>query len=136
MPYVVVTKALICDDVRVEANGKFILIGVYPWNTISVQNVQLPISFACYIEMNTDMRQSSVGQARVINSFGSVLYGDGFHITLRPEGRNFMFFYNINFVPNTGGEFKFQWQFGAGDWLDITSMLIEDANLRSSLPAN
>lgn len=114
-----------CDDVRIENNGKYLLIGAYPLNVVAVRSLQLPVTFCCYLEMKTDMREHAVGQSRIINDKEDTIFAEGFNLALRPSGLNYMFFYGVTFVANHEGEFKFQWQFGAGDWLDITSLRIE-----------
>jgi len=52
-------NVIICDDIRQEANGKYFLIGVYPWNIV-VSPLPANIPLSTYIEFeefsNTNVR--------------------------------------------------------------------------------
>lgn len=53
-PKVKILSAIVCDDVRVENNGKEILVGVYS-GAITVHMIpSLPLSLRCWINLSID----------------------------------------------------------------------------------
>jgi hypothetical protein len=55
-----ISKVLICDDIRVENNGKYILIGVYT-DDILVSSLPATLSFMTYLQIRPD----DVGEANI-----------------------------------------------------------------------
>lgn len=106
-PRVHVVAAVVCDDVRKEANGKDILIGVYS-GTIAVHELPSPpVSLRCWIALSTseagrfnlkfrarnhsmkEIFQSSIGftvQEKKEKGTGSISVGPILYSLTDPEG--------------------------------------------------
>ena len=67
-----VINALICDDVRKEANGKDILIGVYSGN-ISVKKVPANIMLSAWINLQIEEPGEFNFEVRVIDPSGRTI---------------------------------------------------------------
>jgi hypothetical protein len=117
-----------CDDIRVEHNGKYILIGVYPLNYIAIRDLAIPIRAYCYVEVETTLTGTHEGKCRIIDDRSTPLYTDSISLKFR-DGGNSLYFSEMNFRAPTAGDLRLQWQFGDSNWSDVAVIKLSTASL-------
>jgi hypothetical protein len=121
-----IITAIMCDDIRVEHNGKYILIGVYPLNYIAIRDLEIPIRAFCYVEVDTTLSGTHHGKCRIIDEHGTTLYTDIISLKLR-NGPNSFYFSEMNFRAPAAGDLRLQWQFEDSNWSDVTIIKLSTA---------
>ena len=123
-----VATAVICDEVRIENNGKFFLIGVYPLRVIAVPALPDSVVISCYMEVESNFRQIEKGRCRIVNPSEESVYEDEINANFGESGSNFMFFHGMQFAVTEFGPYRLQWQFGEGDWSEIAKIELTKTN--------
>jgi hypothetical protein len=135
MPVVSVQKSVICDDVRIEYNGKYILIGVYAGNNIGIPIVPANVQFSCYIEIVTELSRILDGEFRVVDENMEVKVSGRLKIHLFPDAPVPIHFLHLAFAIKKDGKFTLQWNLDNSQWEEVTSVRVEVRPPPSNLAA-
>lgn len=128
-----IVTVVICDDVRIERSGKYILIGVYPFNNIGVPKLPSDVGFSCYVEITTERRGELRGTCRIINEDNMLLHSEPIAFVVPINGKAYLHFFSMSFNAKAPGAYRFQWELGTGSWEDIT---VIEVNLNPSAHTN
>lgn len=118
------TKVVVCDDVRLERNGKFILIGVYTDNTIGIIGFPTQVRFSCYVETLTAKSGTHTGEFRILDHRAEAQASGALRIVAFPNVVFPVHFLNLSFPTGETGSFKLQWRFGDSGWEDVTTIRV------------
>ena len=117
-----IESAVVCDDVRLEASGKQILIGVYAG---SITIFQLPGNIALTLWLDTTplKREKLQGEARVVSDDGSALAQGKFQFDTTSPRERVLALERIPMQIQRYGKIQFQIKMeGAEEWSIIKEM--------------
>ena len=125
MTSIKVLKTVICDDVRIENTGKYILIGVYTSNSIVMINIPYPFIFSCYIEVTANTTGILSGNYRVVDSSGEELIRGDLQVFVSGDVPISCYLAALQIFIERVGTYTLQWKLADADWQTITTFKIE-----------
>ena len=125
MPPFDVLSAVLCDDVRQENNGKYILIGVYV-HSVVVTDFPANISLTVWIEIKPNEVGEFPGEIRVTKEDQSVLLRGEAKITTNNLEPTTAMFNGMPLEFQGGGDYFFQWKIGDDDeWQTVKDFTVQ-----------
>lgn len=127
-----VSSVVLCDDVRQEANGKHILIGVYI-DSVLVVDFPTNISLTIWVVFKPNEIGEFPGEIRVIKDDDSVLLRGESKIIIRTLDPSTAIFQYMPLVFQQGGKYLFQWKFDDDEWETVKEFTVQK---RPTTPAD
>lgn len=132
-----IASAIICDDIRVENTGKYLLIGVYVSNVL-VRDFpsRLPLTF--WTEVEPAKTGEFSAEMRVINvDDSSVLMNGQINFKFAKVATSAIAVPRISVEFQKPGSFEFQWKLdGTADWLAVKRFIVDKRPATSSANAS
>lgn len=119
--HVIFLSADICDDIRIEANGKLILIGVYPTN-IGVLQFPVELKLAFYIPTLAQEPGEGFFEARILSPSDAVLVQLKAAMKINAAGRGGIPVPPATFQIQEPGILKFQAKIDDGEWETVAEV--------------
>lgn len=119
-----VIKTVICDDVRVEINGKRLIIGTYPGNGITSTKLPGIVTFSAYIELMADHVQKYEGQHVIEDREGKVIFTTALTFTTLANVVTPLHALHLTFAVEKEQTLKYKWALKDGATLEIADVTI------------
>jgi hypothetical protein len=119
MSKITIDKFLVCDDVRCEVGGKIFLIGVYPGNTIALQNLPYVVSFTAYLEARCPENGKYKGTLIVEGQSGERLLTNNIGFVVVDVNQCVPLFTPLSFKVEKSQTYKLIWELEGREALDI-----------------
>ena len=118
------SSAVLCDEIRQEHNGKYILIGVYI-HTVLVEDFPTNLILSVWGEIKPRELGVLNGQIRVIKDDESVLLRGKTQITvvnLEPTSARYT---GLPLEFQGAGNYFFQWKWGDNEWETVKEFAVQ-----------
>jgi hypothetical protein len=122
---------LVCDDVRNEVEGKKILVGVYPQNTILLRLLPGDVTFMPYTAVIPTRTGDFAGTFRILDPEGAIAYTTEISGTVSLADASMNVSPRVSFKATMPGIFSAQVGAGAGSWITLGRFTI--AKMKSAL---
>lgn len=116
-----IVNAIVCDDIRQETNGKFILVGVYA-DEIVAHELPLRINLSFMVQVKLDTETSFSIEARTVRNDGTEFVSEKANFgSLPPAATVTMFFVGTPTRFEAAGHIALQFRQEGGEWFDVVS---------------
>jgi hypothetical protein len=133
-PRIVIKHVIVCDDVRRENNGKFILIGVYS-NEISFARLPTQFEFVLWVEMDQKESGNTSLQMRcIMKSPEHELFSITMDMKIDEPGHNVAIAIGqIGVLFSTEGTLSIQFRQNEEGWKEFRALPVRQAKASASV---